>query len=155
ESEMAPLGKTLVEKHVKDGIFKESDGAIVYDGEAKGLHTRVFINSEGLPTYEAKELALSHAKYEKFKYDLSIVGTANEITEYFKVLLLAMGEVFPELAAKTRHMPHGMMKLPEGKMSSRTGNVITGESLLEELADAARERASESRAQNKEKLACD
>ncbi len=43
-----------------------------------------------------------------------------------------MSKVFPELAAKTEHYSHGMLRLPSGKMSSRTGDVITAESLVEE-----------------------
>ena len=69
-------------------MFEKSDGAIVFKGDIeKGLHTRVFINSEGLPTYEAKELGLVEFKRKKYKYDLSLVVTANEIKDYFKVLL--------------------------------------------------------------------
>lgn len=38
----------------------------------------------------------------------------------------------PDLASKTKHISHGMVRLPTGKMSSRTGDVITGDSLLSE-----------------------
>lgn len=152
ESETGPFGKEVVQLHI-NSVFKVSDGATVYEGEKKGLHTRVFLNSEGLPTYEAKELGLSKMKYEKFAYDTSVIVTGNEINDYFKVLLAAMEEVFPDLAAKTRHVSHGMMRLAEGKMSSRTGNVITGESLIEDLAEVARGHAADSRAEDKEKLA--
>ena len=153
ESDAGPFGKEVVGSHIKDGVFKESQGAIVYEGEKKGLHTRVFLNSEGLPTYEAKELGLSKMKYEKFPYDKSVIVTGNEINEYFKVLLAAMSEVFPELAQKTTHVSHGMMRLEEGKMSSRTGNVITGESLISDLSEAAQKRAKESRADDVNALA--
>ncbi|MBT4894770.1 arginine--tRNA ligase [bacterium] len=44
-----------------------------------------------------------------------------------------MKQIFPELAEKTKHVPHGMLRLPSGKMSSRTGDVITGESLIDEV----------------------
>ena len=120
ESETAGFGKEIVEKH--PSIFEASDGAIVYKGdESMGLHTRVFINKEGLPTYEAKELGLAMIKYDASRYDISIVITGNEVNDYFKVLLDAMGKVFPELAAKTEHYSHGMLRLTTGKMSSRTG----------------------------------
>src|SRR3990167_8516920 len=76
-----------------------------------------------------------------------------EKKEYLKVFFAERKEVFPELAEKTTHVSHGMMRLEEGKMSSRTGNVITGESLINDLSDAARERAKESRAENPEELA--
>jgi arginyl-tRNA synthetase len=114
----------------------------------------VFLTSKGLPTYEAKELGLNQAKFEKEPdLDESIIITANEQSEYFRVILKAMELVLPEIARKTCHVPHGMMRFAEGKMSSRKGNVITGESLLRELTGAAKERATESRAENPEALA--
>jgi len=64
-----------------------------------------------------------------------------------------MKKVLPALAAKITHISHGMMRFADGKMSSRTGNVITGESLLLDLTDAARERAKESRADDVDALA--
>ncbi|MDO8522635.1 MAG: arginine--tRNA ligase [bacterium] len=152
ESETAPFGKKIVEEHPE--IFEKSDGAIVYKGdEKKGLHTRVFINSKGLPTYEAKELGLAKKKHDTYPYDKSIVITGNEVNEYFRVLLDAMSKVYPDLATKTVHISHGMMRLSSGKMSSRTGDVITGESLIAELKERATARASESRADDAERLA--
>ncbi|MEY4747705.1 MAG: hypothetical protein RLZZ416_754 [Candidatus Parcubacteria bacterium] len=147
ESETAPRGLELVRKNPK--IFVESEGAIVY----RGPHTRVFLTSKGLPTYETKELGLAELKWEKWMFDSSITVTAHEQADYFVVVLTAMREVLPEVASKISHISHGMMRFAEGKMSSRTGNVITGESLLNELIEAAKTRASESRADDKEKLA--
>ena len=132
ESEVGKIGLDLVRKFKEKGVFEESQGAVIFRGERYGLHNRVFINSQGFPTYEAKELGLAPTKYKDFKYDLSIIVTGNEIIEYFKVLLVALKEVYPNLAAKTEHVSHGIVRLPEGKMSSRTGNIVTGEWLLDE-----------------------
>lgn len=134
ESFVGERGAKIVLDHVSDGIFEASDGAIIYRGEKKGLHTRVFINALGLPTYEAKELGLAPTKHDDWAYDLSIIVTGNEINEYFKVLLAALADVAPQLAEKTRHMGHGMVKKSDGsKMSSRSGMVLTGEGLLDEV----------------------
>ena len=151
ESETAPKGTALVRAH-KD-VFSESDGAIVFHGEKHGLHTRVFITSKGLPTYEAKDLGLLQMKAEKWPFDVSITVTANEQNEYFQVVQAAMGEAMPELAPKVWHISHGMMRLSSGKMSSRAGDVITGESLIAELKERAVARARESRADDANKLA--
>jgi arginyl-tRNA synthetase len=142
ESEVGAKGKEIVLEYVKKGVFEESDGAVVFRGEKydQKLHTRVFLNSDGLPVYEAKELALAREKYEKYNYDKSVVITGNEINEYFKVLLAAMKEVFPDLARKTVHLSHGMMRLPSGKMSSRAGDVITAESLLGQVEKKVSEK---------------
>ncbi len=132
ESEAASVGLKIVRENMDKGIFKESNGAVVFPGEDYGLHTRVFINSLGLATYEAKELGLAPTKYADFPYDQSIIITGNEINDYFKVLLKALSLINPDLATKTKHLSHGMVRLPSGKMSSRTGKIITGEWLMDE-----------------------
>ncbi|MFH1244365.1 MAG: arginine--tRNA ligase [bacterium] len=134
ESEAGPVGLKVVEEGLAKKVLEiGDDGAVVYRGEKDGLHTRVFRNKLGLPTYEAKDLGLAKTKYERYKYDFSYNVTGNEITEYFKVVLRVMEQLYPDLRAKTTHMPHGMMRLTTGKMSSRTGKVVTGEGLLNEL----------------------
>ncbi|KKQ34283.1 MAG: Arginine-tRNA ligase, partial [Candidatus Nomurabacteria bacterium GW2011_GWB1_37_5] len=53
ESIVAEYGAKIVKENVGK-VFESSDGAIIFRGEKFGLHTRVFVNSLGLPTYEAK-----------------------------------------------------------------------------------------------------
>ena len=154
ESEVAEAGKELVLKNVPN-IFEESDGAIVYKGEKVGLHTRVFINKEGLPTYEAKELGNALKKEELVpRNDISIVVTANEINEYFKVIKSALSEINKNLSDKLKHISHGMLRLPEGKMSSRTGNVIPVEELIDEVKEKLKDKFEKGRieGEDKEKL---
>ena len=131
ESQVGKIGLGIVEEGLKKGIFEKSQGAIVFPGEKYGLHTRVFVNAQGLPTYEAKELGLAPTKYKDFKYDLSVIVTGSEVIEYFRVLLRVLEQVSPDLAQKPRHVAHGMVRLPEGKISSRTGNLITAEEMIE------------------------
>lgn len=133
ESESGEFGMKIVKEFLKKGIFEESEGAIIFPGEKYGLHTRVFITSQDLPTYEAKELGLAKTKYEKYPYDISIVVTGNEINDYFKVIMKSMEFVFPDLQKKTRHVSHGMLRLPGGKMSSRTGDIVSALSFIEEI----------------------
>jgi arginyl-tRNA synthetase len=144
ESETGTLGKEIVEKNIGD-VFEKSEGAIVFKGENfhPSLHTSVFVNKEGLPTYEAKELGLAKIKYDLYPYTNSIVVTGNEVNDYFRVLLEAMEQVFPDLAEKTKHISHGMLRLPTGKMSSRSGEVITAESLLELVSQKVVEKIKE------------
>jgi len=145
ESDAAEDGKKVVEKGLKEEVFEKSDGAIVFRAEKHDskLHTRVFVNSQGLPTYEAKELGLAKMKSDTYTYDKSIVITGNEVNDYFRVLLQAMKLVYPELAEKTQHLSHGMLRLPSGKMSSRTGDVITGESLIGQVGSMVEEKIKE------------
>lgn len=141
ESETALPGTEMVLDGVAKGVFVESQGAIIYDGEKKGLHTLVFITSKGNPTYEAKDVGLAYLKEERCApYDESIIITASEQIGHFKVFLGALEDLAPELAKKTRHVPHGFLRLTEGKMSSRDGNVITASSLVSDIIQKAKEK---------------
>lgn len=154
ESQSGPIGTQLVREHV-GRVFEESEGAVVYRGEQDGLHTRVFLNSQGLPTYEAKDLGLLKLKLDAYpNFDITITDTGPEQKEYFKVLYAAAKKVLPALAGKDlRHTVHGYLKLTTGKMSSRLGNVITGESLISELMDESRGKMADREVKDKEKVA--
>jgi arginyl-tRNA synthetase len=143
ETVTGPVGLELVRKGLEQGIFEESDGAVVYRGEKVGLHTRVFITKAQVPTYEAKDLGLAKVKADTEKFDRSVIVTANEQDQYFKVVLAALAEVMPDIAEKTVHVSHGMMILTSGKMSSRKGSVITGESLIGEMREEALTKMAE------------
>ena len=137
ESEIAALGLATVLEQKEKGVFIESKGAIVFEGEPYGLHTRVFVNKEGLPTYEAKDVGLSIKKWQDYHFDQSIIITANDIIEYMKVVLKSIEQFKPELSSRTRHITHGNVKLVGGvKMSSRMGNFLRATDVLEIVADA-------------------
>lgn len=140
ESEVAQDGIAIVNDFLKRGVFEESEGAVVFKGEQYGLHTRVFITSQGLPTYETKEVGLTRIKFDRFNPDYSIVVTANEQNDYFKVVLKALSIMFPYMEDKMKHINHGMLRFAQGKMASRKGNVIAGESLLNDVAVLAKEK---------------
>jgi len=135
ESEVAHDGVALVDEFLAKGVFEKSEGAVVFHGEKYDpkLHTRVFINSQGIPTYEAKELGLNTKKWKKVRPDESIIITGNEQMDYFRVVLKALEIVEPEAAKVTKHVSHGMLRFASGKMGSRKGNVITGESLISDV----------------------
>jgi len=137
ESEVAEIGLKTVLEQKNNGVYKDSDGAVVFEGEPFGLHTRVFINREGLPTYEAKDVGLSIKKWEDYHFDESVIITGNDIIEYMKVVLKSIEQFKPELSSRTKHFTHGNVKLAGGvKMSSRIGNFIRAVDVLDMTADA-------------------
>lgn len=138
ESETVKPGLALVRQNMGK-VFRESNGAVVFEGEVHNLHTRVFINSQGLPTYETKDLGLMVLKSRDYHFDKSIIITGNEQYEYMQVVLKAIEQIKPGLASKTKHLTHGMVKLPGSeKMSSRKGNIVEALDIIISTANAAR-----------------
>lgn len=131
ESTVAGKGLEEVRAHVGT-VYEESEGAVVYKGEKVGLHTRVFINREGIPTYETKDVGLIFTKWADWHFDESVVITGNEQSDYMKVVLASVKEYAPELVERTRHLTHGLVKLPGNvKMSSRKGNFLKAVDVIE------------------------
>ena len=136
ESTVAALGLAKVREELEKGVYEISDGAVIFDGDKFGLHTRVFINKEGVPTYEAKDVGLIFTKWQDWHFDKSIVITGSEQLDYMKVVLKSVEQYAPELVAKTNHLIHGLVKLPGGvKMSSRKGNFLKAVDVLDMVKD--------------------
>jgi arginyl-tRNA synthetase len=153
ESETGEVGKKIVLENLGK-VFENSDGAVVFRGEnfEPKTHTRVFINSQDISTYEAKEIGLAQLKMDAYRpFDKSITITANEQDSFFDVVEVAIGEVFPELKGKLKHLSHGMLKLPSGKMSSRTGDVITADYLINQVKERVSEKIKDREFSEEEK----
>lgn len=133
ESQMDEAGKKIVMEHV-GSVFIENDGAIIFKGETWGLHTRVFVTAAGNPTYEGKEMANAYSEYNAFPFDLKIHVVANEQSGYFQVVFKALELIDPDkFAGKQIHLSMGMVHLSDRKMSSRTGDVLTVDVLINEV----------------------
>lgn len=118
-------------------VFEKSDGALVYKGEDAGLHTRVFVTSQGLPTYETKDLGVIFSEIQDFSYNKRVLLTGNDQTDYMKVVFAALNAIDPDLAAKQTHLTNGTIRFGSGqKMSSRLGNVTRAIDVIGEVSRA-------------------
>lgn len=140
ESETAPVGLRIVREQLEKGNLKESDGAVVFEGdESKHLHTRVFVTSKGLPTYETKDIGVIWKEREDYNFDHRYLITGNDQREYMRVVFAAAETFDPSLAGTMTHWTNGTVKFADGKkMSSRLGNVTRAIDVI----DAVREKVS-------------
>lgn len=141
ESQTAVVGMKVVEEQLAKGVLKKSDGAIVFEGdESKHLHTRVFVTSKGLPTYETKDIGVIWMEKQDYDFDHRYLLTGNDQKEYMRVVYAAAEAFRPELAGTMTHMTNGTVKFADGKkMSSRLGNVTRALDVM----DIVREKVSE------------
>lgn len=141
ESQTAPIGMKVVQEQLIKGNLKESDGAVVFEGdEAKHLHTRVFVTSKGLPTYETKDVGVIWMEKTDYDFDKRILITGNDQKEYMRVVFAA-AEIFrPELMGAMTHLTNGTVRFGDGsKMSSRLGNVTRAMDVIEIVREKVKE----------------
>lgn len=148
ESEAGMAGKKIITEHTPS-VYSESDGAIIFepseaDIEKNGsLHTRVFINKDGNPTYEAKDTGLIQIKFDRYEPDMSVIITDSEQGPYFQVMLNAAGKIDAMWQEKTVHKTHGRMQFKGEKMSSRLGNTPLVADILEVVNEEVHARAED------------
>jgi len=140
ESTCTPPGLALVQQALEQGIFVKSDGAVIYPEEKSGLHTRVFVTSAGLPTYETKDLGVIKLEYGDYAFDHRVLLTGRDQLEYMKVVFSAAGELIPALKGAMTHITNGIIKFGDGKkMSSRLGNVTTALDVINTVREVVAE----------------
>jgi arginyl-tRNA synthetase len=145
ENETIDEGKVMVAEMLEKGILKQSEGAVIADLTESDLGVLVVLRSDGTATYPVADLPLAKRKFDEFGLDASIYVVDIRQSLYFKQLfhlMRALGYKQPMI-----HLPFDFVTLPDGMMSSRTGNVIT----YEELKGALVERMSrETRARHED-----
>jgi arginyl-tRNA synthetase len=144
ENEVVEKGLDMVAKLYAKRILTKSQGAIIADLNKYSLGVLVFLRNDGTALYPVADLALAEEKFKKYKIDKSIYVVDVRQSLYFKQLfkLLELLGYKKEM----KHLSYEFVKLPDGMMSSRTGNVITYEDLR---ALAFKKAASETKKRHK------
>lgn len=143
ESETEEPGKALIIEKTPD-VFTKSDGAYVFQGGKYGSFDNVFIGSNGNGLYGAHDMGLIQLKYQDFPgLDLSITVNGEEQAAYFRGVIAASELAIPPLKGKLFNYATGLVKLTTGKMSSRTGEVVTIGWLFDEFTKAIAEHGGD------------
>ena len=124
------------------GKLVESQGAKIIDLEDKGINTPCIIQkSNGSTTYATRDLAAILYRARTYDFDKALYVVSYEQTLHFKQVfevakLLGIDEKYTK---GLKHVPFGMVSLPTGKMSTREGNIVKLEELLNESIARAKE----------------
>ena len=140
------------------GRLIESQGAKIIDLEEQGINTPCIIQkTNGSTTYATRDLAAILYRARTYDYDKALYVTSYEQILHFKQVfevakLLGLDEKYIK---GLQHVSFGMVLLPTGKMSTREGNVVKLEELLEEAMQRAKQIIEEKNPslENKEEVA--
>ena len=132
----------IIEILNKTGKLIESQGARIIDLEEQGINTPCIIEkSNGSTTYATRDLAAIMYRARTYNFDKALYVTSYEQTLHFKQVfevakLLGLDEKYTN---GLEHVSFGMVLLPTGKMSTREGNIVKLEELLNEAISRAKE----------------
>ena len=132
----------VIEILEKSGKLKESQGAKIVELEEQGINTPcIIVKSNGSSTYATRDLAAILYRARNYNFDKALYVTSYEQVLHFKQVFatakyLGLDEKYIE---GLEHVSFGMVLLPTGKMSTREGNIVKLEELLNEAIERAKE----------------
>ena len=148
----------VIEILEKTGKLISSQGAKIIDLEDKGINTPCIIEkSNGSTTYATRDLAAILYRARTYDFDKALYLTSYEQALHFKQVFatakyLGIDEKYTN---GLKHVPFGMVQLKTGKMSTREGNIIKLEDLLNEAIEKSKKIIEEKNPnlENKEEVA--
>jgi arginyl-tRNA synthetase len=145
ESEVEEEGREIVKELLERGIAEISDGLpVVKIDEKLGLEKETYrtlpiLRSDGTTLYSTKDLELTRRKFEDYNIDRSVWVIDVRQSLYFQQIFKIMELWGFEQAEKCFHLGYEIVNLPEGTMSSRSGNAVFYEDVSAALQARARE----------------
>lgn len=140
ESEVEEEGRAIVDEQLAQGVFVESQGAIICDLTEEGLGACLVRKGDGASLYMTWDLALARRKFEDFAIERSIYVVDAGQRHHFQQLFATLRHMGYERAADCLHVAYELVMLPEGKMSSRKGTAIPLRVLWDTVRTAIRQR---------------
>ena len=148
----------VIELLQKTGKLKESEGAMIVDLSDKGIDTPCIIcKSNGSTIYATRDLAAILYRARTYDYDKALYVTSYEQNLHFKQIfevakLLGLDEKYTK---GLEHVPYGFVRLSTGKMSTRLGNFVKVEDLLNDAINQAKKIIEEKNPnlENKDEIA--
>ena len=140
----------------KSGKLVESQGAKVVDLEGVGINTPCIIQkANGSSIYATRDLAAIMYRARTYDFDKCLYVVGEEQSLHFKQVFavakyLGLDEKYTN---GLKHVSYGMIRLPEGKMSSRKGNFVKVEDLLDEAISKSKEIIQDRDIENKDLVA--
>ena len=137
----------------KSGKLEESQGAKIVNLEDQGIETPCIIQkANGTSIYATRDLAAILYRARTYDFDKCIYVVGEEQTLHFKQVFatakyLGLDKKYTD---GLEHVSYGMIRLPEGKMSSRKGNFVKVEDLLNEAITKSKEIIKDRDIENKD-----
>ena len=157
ESFYADKMDEVIEKLDEKGVLIESEGAKIVDLTDVGIDTPCIVQkANGSSIYATRDLAAIMYRAKTYDFDKCLYVVAYEQNLYFKQIFAVARYLVDEKYVKgLKHVSYGMVNLPTGKMSTRLGNVVKIEDLINETIEKAKEIIIEKNPEleNKEEVA--
>jgi arginyl-tRNA synthetase len=140
ESEVDSDSVKLVKDYQKKGLFTEDQGCVGIDLSEHKLGFCMLLKTDGNGLYATKDIELARRKFQNHKIEKNIYVVDKRQEHHFKQVFKVLELMGFENASKCFHLQYDFVELPDGAMSSRKGNIVPLESLIENMVKMIKEK---------------
>ena len=139
-------------RQVEDaGLAKESEGALVVDLEDEGMPPCLLRKQDGATLYATRDLCAAIYRYEKYKFSKMLYVVGADQALHFKQLFAVLEKMGFPWASQCVHVPFGLIRFKESKMSTRRGTLVFLEDVLQRAIELAEQTIREKNPDLKDK----
>jgi arginyl-tRNA synthetase len=136
------------------GVVEESDGALIVRLEDQGIKTPCLVKTAHETTlYATRDLAAAKSRWEEFHFDHAIYVVGGEQSLHFRQFKAVLARCGAEWQQRIEHVPFGLIRLAEGKLSTREGRVLLLADVLDRAVELARAAIEETNPGHPDKAA--
>lgn len=140
ESEVEKPAKEFAQTLIGKKVAEISDGATIVDLKKFNLGVFLLLRKDGTVLYGGKDMSLAERKFKEFKLDKSFYIVGREQDLYVHQVFKTLELIKSKAAGKSFYIPVSEVRLPWGKMSSRTGDNVLYSQFKNELIDLAKSK---------------
>ena len=135
-----PFLDQTVERVEAAGVTEVSEGALVVDLSSiqKKMPPCLLRKTDGTTLYATRDLAALFHRWDEFAFDRVLYVVGSEQRLHFRQLKGVLRRMELDWEPRVEHIDFGLLRLPEGKLSTRAGKVIFLEEVLDQVLEAAR-----------------
>lgn len=140
ESEVDSDSVKLVRDYQSKGLFVEDQGAVGVNLEDHKLGFCMLLKTDGNGLYATKDIELARRKFQDYQIEKNIYVVDKRQEHHFKQVFKVLELMGFENAKKCFHLQYDFVELPDGAMSSRKGNIIPLQGLIENMVKMIKEQ---------------
>jgi arginyl-tRNA synthetase len=126
------------------GVLELNDGAVIVDLESEDIKTPCLVKtSRGTTLYATRDLAAAKSRWDEFQFDRCLYVVGAEQSLHFRQFKAVLKRCGTDWWDRIEHIPFGLVRFTEGKLSTREGRVLSLQDVLDRAVELAREIVEE------------
>lgn len=119
------------------GLAEKSEGALVVSLEREGMPPCLLRKQDGATLYATRDLCAAIYRHQMYRFEKMLYVVGADQALHFQQVFTVLQKMGYSWAERCMHIPFGLIRFKEGKMSTRQGTLVFLEDVLNRATELA------------------